>query len=202
MKEIIFATKNKGKIKEINEILKEYATSSDVLNVISMEEYGIDIDVLEDGNTFTENSVKKATEIMKKTNKIVLSDDSGLEIDYLDKAPGIYSARYMGEDTPYDVKNEKILELLKDVPYEKRTARFICVISCALEDGRVISKTGVMEGHIAFSKSGNGGFGYDPIFYLEQYDKTSADLTADEKNKISHRGLALRLMVDELLNIL
>lgn len=202
MKEIIFATKNKGKIKEINEILKEYATSSDVLKVISMEDYGIDIDVIEDGTTFTENSVKKATEIMKKTNKIVLSDDSGLEIDFLDKAPGIYSARYMGKDTPYDIKNEKILELLKDVPYEKRTARFICVISCALEDGTVISKTGVMEGHIAFSKSGNGGFGYDPIFYLEQYDKTSADLTADEKNKISHRGIALRLMVDELLNIL
>ncbi len=132
---------------------------------------------------------------------IVLSDDSGLEIDFLNKEPGVQSARFMGKDTPYEIKNDKILELLKDVPYEKRTARFVCVISCALEDGTVISKTGTMEGHIAFEQAGNGGFGYDPIFYLEEFDKTSSELTSSEKNKISHRGKALRLMIEELIEM-
>lgn len=198
MLEIIFATKNKGKINEINEIIGE-VSDKDVLKVISMEEYGIDIDVVEDGLTFEENSLKKAVEIMKATQKVVLSDDSGLEIDFLDKAPGVYSARYMGEDTPYNIKNAKILELLKDVPFEKRTARFICVISLALPNGKTISKRGVMEGYIAENISGENGFGYDPIFYIKDLDKTSAELTTEEKNKISHRGKALRLMVDEII---
>lgn len=198
MLEIIFATKNKGKINEINEIIGE-VSDKDVLKVISMEEYGVDIDVVEDGLTFEENSLKKAVEIMKATQKVVLSDDSGLEIDFLDKAPGVYSARYMGEDTPYSIKNAKILELLKDVPFEKRTARFICVISLALPNGKTISKRGVMEGYIAENISGENGFGYDPIFYIKDLDKTSAELTPEEKNKISHRGKALRLMVDEIM---
>ncbi len=203
MTEIIFATKNKNKIKEINQIIENILLELKVENapfkVISMEDYGIDVDVIEDGETFLENSVKKAVEISKFANKIVLSDDSGLEVDFLDKQPGVYSARYMGEDTSYEIKNNRIIELLNDVPFEKRTARFVCVISCALLDGTTISKTATMEGHIADKQAGNGGFGYDPIFYLEQYGKTSSELSSSEKNAISHRGKALRLMMTELI---
>ncbi len=204
MVEIIFATKNKNKIREINEIieetLKEKKIEKQLFKVISMEDYGVSIDVVEDGETFLENSLKKAVEINAVTKKIVLSDDSGLEVDFLDKQPGVYSARYMGEDTSYDIKNAKIIELLDNVPFEKRTARFVCVISCALLDGTTITKTATMEGHIATTPAGNGGFGYDPIFYLEEYDKTSSELTSSEKNKISHRGKALRLMISELVD--
>ncbi len=204
MTEIIFATKNKNKIKEINEIidetLKEKNITEKPFKVISMEDYGLDIDVVEDGETFLENSLKKAVEINNVSKKIVLSDDSGLEIDFLDKQPGVYSARFMGEDTSYDIKNAKIIDMLKDVPFEKRTARFVCVISCALLDGKTISKTGIMEGYIATEPAGNGGFGYDPIFYLDAYKKTSSELTSHEKNKISHRGQALRLMISELID--
>ncbi len=202
MTEIIFATKNKNKIVEINAIIEDVLSNYNkekLFNVISMEDFGIEVDVIEDGETFTENSIKKATEIHKATNKIVLSDDSGLEIDFLNKEPGVKSARFMGVDTSYDIKNTKILEMLQDVPFEKRTARFVCVISCALTDGTVISKKGVMEGHIANKQAGNGGFGYDPIFYLKDYDKTSSELSPMEKNKISHRGLALRMMITELI---
>lgn len=200
MKEIIFATKNKGKIKEINEIMLDKTNGNAPFKIVSMEDYGVDIDVLEDGETFLDNSLKKAVEIMKATNRIVLSDDSGLEIDFLNKAPGVLSARFLGEDTSYDIKNNHILDLLKDVPYDKRTARFVCVISCAFPDSdKTMSKTGIMEGHIATEIAGSGGFGYDPIFYLDEYKKTSAELTASEKNKISHRGQALRLMIDYLL---
>ncbi len=203
MKEIIFATKNKNKIKEINEIIDELLKETGkekIFKVISMEDYGVSVDVVEDGETFTDNSVKKAVEINKVTNMIVLSDDSGLEIDFLNKEPGVHSARFMGVDTPYEIKNAKILDLLKDVPFEKRTARFVCVISCALNDGTVISKKATMEGHIANEQAGNGGFGYDPIFYLEDYKKTSSEITSSEKNKISHRGKALRLMINELID--
>lgn len=206
MKEIIFATKNKNKIKEINGIINDLLVELNIkeqkFKVISMQDYGIDIDVIEDGETFLENSIKKSVEINKITNAIVLSDDSGLEIDFLNKQPGIYSARFMGEDTSYDIKNAKILELLKNVPFEQRTARFVCVISCTLENGQTLSKTATMEGHIANTSAGNGGFGYDPIFYIEEYAKTSSELTPSEKNKISHRGKALRLMIKELIETL
>ncbi len=203
MIEIIFATKNKNKTKEINEIISDVlsknADKEQLFKVISMEDYGVDIDVIEDGETFEENSIKKAVEIHNATNKIVLSDDSGLEIDFLDKEPGVHSARFMGKDTSYEIKNMTIIEMLNGVPFEKRTARFVCVISCCLMDGTVITKRATMEGHIADYQAGNGGFGYDPIFYLEEYDKTSSELTSSEKNSISHRGKALRLMITELI---
>ena len=185
MKDIIFATKNKGKIKEIKNIL------GDKFNVKSIEEVGIFDDVLEDGNTFEENAIKKATEIMKKTGEIVLADDSGLEIDFLNKAPGVYSSRYMGENTPYEIKNKKILELLKDVKKDDRTARFVSVIAMAMPNEKPIITKGILEGTIAYEMSGENGFGYDPIFYIPHLKKTSAELSLKEKNEISHRGKAL-----------
>lgn len=185
MKDIIFATKNKGKIKEIKNIL------GDKFNVKSIEEVGIFDDILEDGNTFEENAIKKATEIMKKTGEIVLADDSGLEIDFLNKAPGVYSSRYMGENTPYEIKNKKILELLKDVKKDDRTARFVSVIAMAMPNEEPIITKGILEGTIAYEISGENGFGYDPIFYIPHLKKTSAELSLKEKNEISHRGKAL-----------
>ena len=188
MKEIIFATKNKGKIKEIQAIL-----GNDYI-VKNMEEIGIDIDVVEDGKTFEENAIKKAVEIKNVTNKIVLADDSGLEIDYLNGEPGVYSARYMGEDTPYDVKNAKILEILKDVEEDKRGARFVSVIALAMPGKDPITTKGTIEGIIGYEIKGENGFGYDPIFYIPSLEKTSAELSLEEKNKISHRGKALEEM--------
>lgn len=185
MKDIIFATKNKGKIKEIKNIL------GDKFNVKSIEEVGIFDDILEDGNTFEENAIKKATEIMKKTGEIVLADDSGLEIDFLNKAPGVYSSRYMGENTLYEIKNKKILELLKDVKKDDRTARFVSVIAMAMPNEEPIITKGILEGTIAYEISGENGFGYDPIFYIPHLKKTSAELSLKEKNEISHRGKAL-----------
>lgn len=188
MKEIIFATKNKGKIKEIQAILGNDYT------VKSIEEIGLNIDILEDGKTFEENAIKKATEIMKITNKPVLADDSGLQIDYLNGEPGVYSARYMGEDTPYEIKNAKILELLKDIEEEKRTARFVSVIALAIPNKEPITTIGTIEGIIGYEMKGENGFGYDPIFYIPYLEKTSAQLSLEEKNKISHRGKALEQM--------
>lgn len=188
MKEVIFATKNKGKIKEIQAIL-----GNDYI-VKSIEEVGIDIDVVEDGKTFEENAIKKAVEIMNVTNKIVLADDSGLEIDYLNGEPGVYSARYMGEDTPYEIKNNKILELLKDVEEEKRGARFVSVIALAMPHKEPVTTRGTVEGIIGYEIKGENGFGYDPIFYIPELKATSAELSLEEKNKISHRGKALQQM--------
>lgn len=193
MEKIVFATKNKGKIKEIQAVL------GDSFEIVSMEEAGINIDVVEDGTTFEENAIKKATEIMKVSNTIVLADDSGLEVDYLDKAPGIYSARFMGEDTSYDIKNNEILKRLEGVPEEKRTARFVCVVAAAFPDGRSEAVRGTIEGIIGYEIKGENGFGYDPIFYVPEFKKTTAELSMEEKNKISHRGKALRMMKDILL---
>lgn len=193
MKEIIFATKNKGKIKEIQAILGHNYI------VKSIEDIGIDIDIVEDGKTFEENAIKKAVEIMKITNKIVLADDSGLEIDYLNGEPGVYSARYMGEDTPYEIKNAKILEMLKDVEEEKRGARFVSVIALAIPGKKPITTRGTIEGIIAYEMKGENGFGYDPIFYIPELKKTAAELSLEEKNKISHRGKALSEMKKILL---
>ena len=197
MKKIIFATKNKGKIKEIKEIMADMD-----VEIVSMEDAGIDIDVVEDGTTFEENALKKATEIMKVSNEIVLADDSGLEVDYLDKKPGVYSARFMGEYTPYEVKNAKILELLEGVEEEKRTARFVSVIAAAFPDGRTYTTRGTIEGIIGYEAKGNNGFGYDPIFYVPELKCTTAELTMEEKNKISHRGKALRMMKEKLKDLL
>ena len=184
---LIFATGNEHKMKEIREILDESK-----YEIISMKEAGVDIDIVEDGKTFEENAIIKAEAIRKMTNCLVLADDSGLEVDYLDKAPGIYSARFMGEDTSYRIKNKAIIDKLAGVPDEKRTARFVCAVAAAFPDGQTKVIRGTMEGIIGYEIKGENGFGYDPIFYLPQYGKYSAELSSDEKNAISHRGEALR----------
>ena len=190
MKKIIVATGNEGKMKEFRQILQ----GEDIV-FSSLKDEGLqNVEIVEDGSTFEENALIKARKISEITGQIVLADDSGLEVDALDKAPGIYSARYMGEDTPYTVKNNHIIELLKDVEGEDRSARFVCNIAAVLEDGRVIQREAYMEGLIAKEPAGNGGFGYDPILYLPEFGKTSAELTMEEKNQISHRGKALEAM--------
>ena len=194
MKKIIFATGNAGKMKEIREILKDLDAE-----VLSMKEAGVEAEIVEDGKTFEENALIKAKTVCKLTGKIALADDSGLEIDYLNKEPGIYSARYMGEDTSYRIKNANLIERLEGVPDEKRTARFVCAIAAAFPDGTVKTVRGTMEGRIGYEETGENGFGYDPIFYLPEYGCSSAELSMEEKNKISHRGKALRAIKEELL---
>ena len=194
MKKIIFATGNAGKMKEIREILKDLDAE-----VLSMKEAGVEAEIVEDGKTFEENALIKAKIVCKLTGEIALADDSGLEIDYLNKEPGIYSARYMGEDTSYRIKNANLIERLEGVPDEKRTARFVCAIVAAFPDGTVKTVRGTMEGRIGYEETGENGFGYDPIFYLPEYGCSSAELSMEEKNKISHRGKALRAIKAELL---
>lgn len=191
MNKIIFATSNEGKMKEVRSILADLG-----MEVLSMKEAGIQADVVEDGTTFEENAVIKASEIAKVCGEIVLADDSGLEIDYLNKEPGIYSARYMGEDTSYAVKNQNLIERLEGVEDEKRTARFVCAIAAAFPDGTVEITRGTIEGRIGYEEKGKNGFGYDPIFYVPEYGCTTAELTLEQKNEASHRGKALRLMKD------
>jgi XTP/dITP diphosphohydrolase len=190
MKErLIFATKNKHKMIEIKEILEGLP-----YEVLSMEDIGIDIDVIEDGLTFEANAIKKAEEIMKVTNSLVLADDSGLEIDYLNKEPGIYSARYLGVDTPYPVKNQIIIDKLEGVEGRERSARFVCVIAAAFPDGKILTARGTIEGLIHTKIMGENGFGYDPIFFVPDYHMTTAEMDSYQKNAISHRGQALRKM--------
>ena len=187
---IIFATGNQAKMKEIHMILADLG-----MPILSMKEAGIDVDVVEDGTTFEENALIKATAIAKVVeNCIVLADDSGLEIDYLNKEPGIYSARYAGVDTSYDIKNNLLLERLTGVPDEKRTARFVCAIAAAFPDGTTEVVRGTIEGIIGHEIIGENGFGYDPIFYLPEYGKTTAQIDPELKNQLSHRGNALRAM--------
>ena len=193
-KQILFATTNEGKLGEIRAILE----GTDI-EVISLKDAGIDIEVIEDGTTFRENAVIKAEAIMKATGKLTLADDSGLEVDFLNKEPGIYSARYCGVNTPYKIKNRNILERLTDVPDEKRTARFVCAIAAAYPDGETVTVQATMEGRIGYEETGLNGFGYDPIFYLPEYGCYSAQLSPEKKNEISHRGKALRMMVDKIL---
>lgn len=187
---IIFATGNENKMKEIRMILADLG-----MEIQSMKEAGIAVDVVEDGSTFEENALIKATEIAKVApDCIVLADDSGLEIDYLNKEPGIYSARYAGEDTSYDIKNNLLLQRLEGVPDEKRTARFVCAVAAAFPDGTTEVVRGTIEGRIGYSQEGENGFGYDPIFYVPEYGCTTAQMDPDKKNELSHRGNALRLM--------
>lgn len=193
MKRIIFATANAGKMREIREILADLP-----VQVVSMKEAGIQADIVEDGKTFSENAVIKAKAIMEMTGEVVLADDSGLEIDYLNKEPGIYSARYMGEDTSYRVKNANLIARLSGVPDEKRTARFVCAIAAAFPDGTVKITEGTIEGRIGYEEKGENGFGYDPIFYVPEYGCSTAQLSEEEKNKISHRGKALTNMKEIL----
>lgn len=190
MTKIIVATGNQNKMKEIREIIKR-----DDIEFVSLKDEGLqDIEIVEDGKTFEENAVIKAKTIADITKNIVIADDSGLEVDYLDKAPGVYSARYMGEDTPYTIKNNHIIELLKDAKGEERSARFVCVIACVMPDGETFTTRGTIEGRIGYEEKGENGFGYDPIFYLPERGCTTAELPPEQKNEISHRGRALKAM--------
>lgn len=195
MKKIVFATGNKDKMREIREIMADVD-----VEVISMKEAGIVVDVVEDGETFEENSLIKAKAIAEYTDAIVLADDSGLEVDYLDKAPGVYSARFMGEDTSYDIKNQALIDKLEGVPKEERTARFVCAIGAVLPNKETLVVRKTMEGYIGYEIAGENGFGYDPIFYLDEFGCSSAALSREQKNEISHRGKALRAMKDILLS--
>lgn len=192
-KRIIFASSNEGKLKEIRSILADLD-----YEVLSLKEAGVDVEIIEDGETFEDNAVIKATTVMKATGCITLADDSGLEIDFLNKEPGVLSARYMGENTSYRIKNQILIDRLHGVPDVLRTARFVCVIAAAFPDGRVETRRATIEGRITEEPAGENGFGYDPIFYVPEYGKTTAQLSAEEKNAISHRGKALR-MIREVL---
>lgn len=193
MIEILFATSNAGKAKEV------LAMFSDLdVDVKTLREEGIDVAIEENGQTFAENALIKAKAIAGMTDKIVLADDSGLVVDYLNGEPGIYSARYMGEDTSYDIKNARILERMEGVPDDQRTARFVCAMAAIMPGGEVICTEGIMEGLIGYEMKGTNGFGYDPIFYLPEYGMTSSEISPEKKNEISHRGKALRKMQDEL----
>lgn len=189
MKRLIFATGNQGKMREIREILGD-----SIPEILSMKEAGIEADIVEDGKTFEENALIKARAVSKAGNIMAMADDSGLEVDCMGGAPGIYSARFMGEDTSYDIKNNYIIKQAMKVPYEERTARFVCAIACVLPDGREWVVRGTVEGLINDRQAGENGFGYDPLFLLPDRGVTTAQLPPEEKNAISHRGRALRAM--------
>ena len=180
-------------MREIREILKDLGAE-----ILSMKEAGVDIDIVEDGDTFAANALIKAKAVWEKTGGIVLADDSGLVIDALNGEPGVYSARYMGEKTSYEIKNWNLIHRLDGVPEKKRTARFVCVIAAVLPDGRTLTAEGTMEGVIAHEPAGAGGFGYDPYFYLEEYGETFGQMDPAEKNKISHRALAVQKLCEFL----
>ena len=187
MTKIIVATGNQNKMKEIREIIKR-----DDIEFVSLKDEGLqDIEIVEDGKTFEENAVIKAKTIADITKNIVIADDSGLEVDYLDK-----------EDTPYTIKNNHIIELLKDAKGEERSARFVCVIACVMPDGETFTTRGTIEGRIGYEEKGENGFGYDPIFYLPERGCTTAELPPEQKNEISHRGRALKAMYKKLEDIL
>ena len=191
--QIIMATSNMDKVKEIRQILE-----GTEFQILSLKEAGLKLDIEETGSTFDENAAIKAEAVRDLTGQLAIADDSGLVIDYLDGAPGIYSSRFMGEDTPYPEKNRAILKKLENAAEEERSARFVCSMAIAWPDGHTDICRGVMEGRIAYEIAGEGGFGYDPIFYLPERGCTSAQLTAQEKNAISHRGKALREAVSVL----
>ena len=193
IEKIIFATGNEGKMREVRMILGDLG-----IQVISMKEAGVTAEADENGTTFEENAIIKAKEIMEKTGEIVLADDSGLEVDALGGEPGIYSARYMGYDTSYHIKNNSLIERLEGKTGEERSARFVCAIAACFPDGRVLTTRGTMEGQIGYEEKGENGFGYDPVFYLPEYQCYSAELPLEEKNKLSHRAKALRLMKEAL----
>ena len=197
---IIFATGNKGKLREIDDILKDLS-----IPIVSMKDAGITSEPDETGVTFEENAIikaKHAADVLKEKDAIYMADDSGLEVDALGGEPGVSSARYMGEDTPYTVKNKNIIDRLDGVENDKRTARFVCAIAAVLPDGEVVTTRGTIEGKIGYEERGTNGFGYDPIFYLPDMSVSTAELSPDEKNRISHRGRALEAMKIRLKEIL
>lgn len=196
MKKILFATTNEGKLKEIRSILSDLKCE-----IISLKDAGITSQVEENGTTFEENARIKAEAFAKESGLITLADDSGLEVDYMDKAPGVYSARFLGEDTSYDIKNQYIIEKLTTATEEERTARFVCAICAAMPDGTIYETRGVIEGMIAYEPAGENGFGFDPIFYVPKFGKTTAELSPEQKNEISHRGLALKAMKKTLCDM-
>lgn len=194
MRKIIFATGNEGKMREIREILKGAP-----YEVVSMKEAGITADIVEDGTSFEENALIKARAVAGLSGEIAMADDSGLSVDFLDGAPGIYSARFLGEDTPYEIKNQYILDKLKGVLPGERTARFVCAIAVVFPDGKSAVRTAAVEGRIADAPAGENGFGYDPIFYVPEFGLTTAQLSMEQKNKISHRAKALLAVRREVL---
>lgn len=194
MPRIIFATGNAGKMREIREILSDLP-----YEVVSMKEAGTEADIVEDGTTFEENALIKARTIAKLTGEIAMADDSGLEVDYLDKAPGIFSARFLGEDTSYAIKNKYLIDRLDGVEGKERSARFVCAIACVWPDGKERVCRATIEGELAKAPAGENGFGYDPIFYVPEFGKTTAQLSLEEKNEISHRAKALREMKKEFM---
>lgn len=192
MQKIILASNNEDKIREVKEIFHDF-------DIVSLKEAGIELDIEEDGTSFEANALIKARALYDLTGQMIMADDSGLEVDYLNGEPGVYSARYMGRDTSYDIKNQAIIDLLDGVEGEERSARFVCAIAISLPGGDELISRGIMEGYIAKSIKGKNGFGYDPIVYLPEYDKTAAELTPEEKNKISHRAKALEIIREKLV---
>lgn len=204
MKKIVFATGNAGKIKEIQAILADLG-----LEVVSMKQAGISVDIEENGSSYEENALIKSravAECLKNMGQledtVVMADDSGLEIDYLNKEPGIYSARYLGEDTSYQIKNANLISRLEGVEDALRTARFVCAIAAVLPDGQELTCRGVIEGRIGYEEKGSNGFGYDPIFYVPEFGCTTAELSEEQKNQVSHRGSALRQMKQQLEKVI
>lgn len=200
IKRIVFATGNAGKIKEIQAILADLG-----VEVLSMKDAGISADIEENGSTYEENALIKSRAVAaclrgdgRQEDTAVMADDSGLEVDFLNREPGVHSARYMGEDTSYRIKNASLIQRLEGVEDERRTARFVCVIAAVLPDGRELTSRGVIEGRIGYEERGENGFGYDPIFYVPEFGRTTAELTEEEKNRVSHRGSALRLMKEQM----
>lgn len=194
---LVLATGNQGKVRELRTILGDLN-----IEVYSLKDFPEVGEIVEDGATFTENAIKKAKVVAQVTNLVALADDSGLEVDYLDGAPGIYSARFAGEGKSDADNNEKLLTLLREVPRDKRTARFRCVIAICTPSGQVYATDGACEGIIGFELKGDKGFGYDPLFYLPEYDQTFAELDSGLKNKISHRGQALAKAKNVLAEVL
>ncbi|MDE7431878.1 MAG: RdgB/HAM1 family non-canonical purine NTP pyrophosphatase [Lachnospiraceae bacterium] len=190
---IIFATSNQGKMDEIKMIMKDCD-----IPILSLKEAGIQADIVEDGTTFEENAVIKARAIMELTGCLTLADDSGLEVDYINKEPGVYSARYLGEDTPYSVKNQSIIDRLQDAKGKERSARFVCAIAACFPNGKVLTTYGTIEGEIGYEERGEYGFGYDPILFVPEYGRTTGEMLPEFKNEISHRGIALRKMWEKL----
>ncbi len=195
--QIVLATKNMGKVKELEELLSDMG-----VDIQSLKEYPEMPDVVEDGVTFAENAIKKAKAVCKYTGLVALADDSGLEVDALNGQPGVYSARFAGEDKSDLDNNLKLLALLKDVPKEQRTARFKCVIAIVTPEGKIHTAEGTCEGLIGYDMIGDKGFGYDPLFYLPEYYKSFGQLELSLKNKISHRGRALEKAKEALVDVI